>query len=309
MARNLINKYVWIIDTIKRHHRITREELNSLWLDSSISDGEPLARRTFYNYRNGIADTFSIDIACDKSTYEYYIDQDASESNLQLQEWLLNSVSISGVLSDSHDVSERILLEDVPSSRGNLPIVIDAMRQQKRITFSYRNYSRANINPGVKVEPYFVKIFDQRWYVIGLNVADKRIKTYSLDRISDLVISDHTFTMPADFDPKEYFTDCFGITTDQNEPKNIVIKAELKQAKYLRGLPLHHSQREELHDAYSIFSYHMRFTYDLMQKLLSFGPSIEVLKPREVRVQMAQMLQAAVAQYSDVPPATSAGSK
>ena len=56
-------------------------------------------------------------------------------------------------------------------------------------------------------------------------------------------------------------------------------------------------QREELHDAYSIFSYHMRFTYDLMQKLLSFGPTIEVLRPREVRMQIAQKLKEACQHY------------
>lgn len=297
MAHNLINKYVWIITTIKRYKRITREELNRLWLEADISEGEPLARRTFYNYRHGIADTFSIDIMCDTSTYEYYIDPDTSESNLQLQEWLLNSVSISGVLSDSHDMSARILLEDVPSSRGNLPVVIEAMRQNKRITFSYNNYSRVNLSEGVKVEPYFVKIFEQRWYVIGFNVTDKCIKTYSLDRMSNLVITGHSFTMPEGFSPQEYFTDCFGISTDQSEPKDIVIKANVTQAKYLRGLPLHHSQREELHDAYSIFSYHMRFTYDLMQKLLSFGPTIEVLRPREVRMLIAQKLKEACQHY------------
>lgn len=297
MARNLISKYVWIIDTIKRYKRITREELNRLWLDSSVSDGEPMARRTFYNYRNGIADTFSIDIVCDKSTYEYYISQDDSDSNKQLQEWLLNSMSISGVLSGSHDMSDRILLEDVPSSRGNLPVVIDAMCQNKRITFSYRNYSRVNLSHGVEVNPYFVKIFDQRWYVIGLNVADGRIKTYSLDRISDLSITARSFTMPDGFSPQDFFDDCFGITTNHDEPKDIAIKANVTQAKYLRGLPLHHSQREELHDTYSIFTYRMRNTYDLMQKLLSLGPSIEVLRPKEMRVQLADNLRRALAHY------------
>ncbi len=297
MARNLINKYVWIITTIKRYKRITREELNRLWLEADISEGEPLARRTFYNYRHGIADTFSIDIMCDTSTYEYYIDPDTSESNLQFQEWLLNSVSISGVLSDSHDMSARIMLEDVPSSRGNLPVVIEAMRQNKRITFSYRNYSRVNLSHGVEVNPYFVKIFDQRWYVIGLNVADGRIKTYSLDRISDLSITAHTFMMPDGFSPQDFFADCFGITTNHDEPKEIAIKADVTQAKYLRGLPLHHSQREELHDTYSIFTYRMRNTYDLMQKLLSLGPSIEVLRPKEMRVQLADNLRRALALY------------
>ena len=73
MAKNVINKYLWIIDTIQRYRRITLEEFNDLWVKSSLSEGEPLSRRTFYNYRQGIADVFNIVIENDPSNYEYYI--------------------------------------------------------------------------------------------------------------------------------------------------------------------------------------------------------------------------------------------
>ena len=49
MSRNLLNKYIWLLETIERHGRLSRAELNDLWLASDISGGEPLARRTFYN--------------------------------------------------------------------------------------------------------------------------------------------------------------------------------------------------------------------------------------------------------------------
>ena len=71
MAKNLIAKYIWIVDTIERHGSITRERLSELWKKSDYSNGEPLPRRSFYNYRNGIADTLGIDIEFNPSTYEY----------------------------------------------------------------------------------------------------------------------------------------------------------------------------------------------------------------------------------------------
>ena len=73
MGRGLINKYIWILDTVQRYGRITRSELNDLWIKSDISNGEKLVRRTFYNYREGIAEIFNVDIECDPSTFEYYI--------------------------------------------------------------------------------------------------------------------------------------------------------------------------------------------------------------------------------------------
>ena len=91
-------------------------------------------------------------------------------------------------------------------------------------------------------------------------------------------ITDEEFVMPEGFVPEDFFADCYGITINQAEPKRITIKAEPTQAKYLRALPLHPSQQEEIHDNYSIFHYMMRNTYDLRERLLSHGSSIEVPK-------------------------------
>ena len=73
MARNLLSKYFWIIDTIRRRRRISRRELTELWLKSEVSEGRALTRRTFYNYREAILDIFGLSIECDNSTFEYYI--------------------------------------------------------------------------------------------------------------------------------------------------------------------------------------------------------------------------------------------
>ena len=298
MAKNLIAKYIWIVDTIERHGSITRELLNELWMKSDFSDGNPMPRRSFYNYRNGIADTLGIDIEFNQSTYEYYIAHDGTENASKRQQWLLDSMSISSMVSSSADLSARILLEDVPSAREFLPVIIDAMRHNLRIKFNYKSYKRANPRYGIRFEPYFVKIFNQLWYVIGFNIADQKIKTYSLDRMSSVVITDSTFQMPHDFVPEEFFADCYGITTNEAEPKRIAIKAEPTQAKYLRALPLHHSQKEELHDNYSIFRYKMRNTYDLLERLLSHGSSIEVLEPPELKAQIIDEMKKALENYS-----------
>ena len=297
MARNLINKYIWIIDTIQRHGRITRDELNRLWVKSSLSDGEPLARRTFYNYRQGILDTFNVAVECDQGTFEYYIDTSGSEQDGRLRNWLLDAASMSGMLSDSHDVSDRIVLEDVPSARGNLPVVIQAMKESCRLCFSYRAYNRVNTKRNIVVEPYFVRIFKQLWYVIGYNVKDAMIKTYSLDRMSDVTISGEHFEVPVGFSAADYFKDCFGIMQSKGEPKDVVLKASSNQAKYFRALPLHHSQSEEVHDSYSLFHYHLLITYDFIQEILSHGSQVEVIAPPELKAMVVSELRTALANY------------
>ena len=297
MARNLINRYVWLVDTISRYGRITLKDLNEAWLRSDISEGKPLARRTFFHYRDGVEEMFDINIQCDKSTFEYYIDDTGEENNARLRSWLVDSVSMSGTLSNAHDVSGRIMLENVPSAREHLPVIIDALKQNRRIRFSYKSYTRSQPTDGILLEPYFVKIFKQLWYVIGMNVKDKQIKTYSLDRISSLNILQDTFDMPEEVKPSEFFKDCFGIITNRNSAKRIVLRVEPTQAKYFRALPLHSSQQEEVHDNYSIFTYRMRITYDLKEELMSHGASIEVLAPQELKTLIRTELEQALKNY------------
>ena len=297
MARNLINRYVWLVDTISRYGRITLKDLNAAWLRSDISEGKPLARRTFFHYRDGVEEMFDINIKCDKATFEYYIDDKDGEDNARLRSWLVDSVSMSGTLSNARDISSRIMLENVPSAREHLPVVIDALKQNRRIRFSYKSYTRALPTDGIVLEPYFVKIFKQLWYVIGLNVKDGQIKTYSLDRMSNLNLLQDLFDMPENVNPSEFFKDCFGIITNQNSAKRIVLRVESTQAKYFRALPLHSSQQEEVHDNYSIFTYKMRITYDLKEELMSHGASIEVLEPQELKTLIRTELEQALNNY------------
>lgn len=295
MARGLLNKYIWILDTIQRYGRISRKELCRLWLNSNVlSGGEPLARRTFYNYRQGIEELFNINIGYSNSTFEYYIENEGDTGSLS--SWLINSMSINGMLSDAKDISERVMLEEVPSARNYLPTVIEALKTSRKIRFSYTPFYRVNATDGIVLEPYFVRIFKQRWYVIGYNTADKKIKTYSLDRFNDISITDETFLMP-DLRVNDFFRNYFGIITSGSEVKDIVLRVKSEQAKYFRALPLHHSQREEIYDGYSLFYYRMFITYDFVQELLSHGDSITVISPVELKAIIVDQLKKTLQNY------------
>ena len=296
MRKDLFNRYIWIVDTIQRYGKITRRELNELWLKSVDGDGEPIPARTFFHYRRAIEENFQIDIECNKAG-EYYIDSKGTRQDQQFRNWLMDSYAMRGVLSDSSTMSDRILVEDVPSARRFMSSVMEAMKQSKKIVFTYQSYNRSLPDVGIVFHPYFVKLFKQRWYVIGYKEKDKSIKTYALDRITEMTISDESFQMPESVDPSTFFDDYFGITTSFGEVKRISLQVNYKQAKYFRALPLHQSQIEELHDSYSIFSYHMKLTGDLVRELLSYGDSVKVLQPMELVAMIKDELQRSLKQY------------
>lgn len=296
MAKDLVNRYMWLVETLTRHGRLTLAQINQLWMRSDYGNGKPLPRRTFMHYRDNAEQMFDVTIACDKSTFEYYI-LTPDGSNQRLLNWLMDSLALNETLSNSQAVSARIMLENVPSA-SNLPQVIEAMKQNRLIRFNYKAYTRSTMHNAIVLEPYFVKIFKQRWYVIGYNRQDQRLKTYALDRIHDLTTLDLTFHMPEGFSAEGFFRDCFGITTNQNDPKHITLRVEPTQAKYFRALPLHPSQLEQLDvDGYSIFTYRMRITYDLREALLSYGSNVEVLDPPELRRLIRHELEKALSLY------------
>ena len=302
MGASLLLKYTWLVDLLKRSGRLTREEINRRWENSTVSDGVPLKRRTFYNYRQAVADLFGVEIAFDRSTDEYYISNQAeaaAQGKGSVTDWLLNSAAMSGILADARTIQERIFLEQIPSARQNLSPMIEAIKESKVVRFTYRPFYRSIETRGIELEPYLLKLFRQRWYVAGSNVGEGKLNTYALDRIADAELTSTTFEMPPTFDPKEYFKYSFGIVVDKQQPRRVTLKTTARQAKYLRALPLHESQQEMIHDDFSIFTYELLLTPDFLRELMGLGPDIEVVGPPELKTMLVEQLKATLSHYEN----------
>lgn len=297
MARNLINRYVWLMDTIRRYRSITLKQLDKEWRLSELSDRRPLPRRTFYNYREAIAQIFGVEILCDKSTYEYYLAEYDDTNREKIREMFLDTAMLNELITTSGDVANKIIVEQVPSARKHLATIINALRGNHIIRFSYKAYT-TSIAKEVVLEPYFVKIFKQRWYIVGRNNTDSKVKTYALDRIVDINLTADTFEPDPTINAKTYFEYAFGLIVEKGPIYKVSIQTTPRQAKYWRDLPLHHSQAEFIHEAYSIFQYNMRISPDLLRELMSLGSEIKILEPKVLREQLREELIKALNQYS-----------
>lgn len=298
MSHTQIDRALWLVKLLRQHGRLTRDQINLHWRMSPLSNGCDIPRRTFITCRDAIATTFHINIACDPHTYEYYI-EDLDDHNRNLTAWMLHTQTMNEILVNSRDLSQYIFLEDVPSARSHLQLIVRALRERHRLRFDYAPYTRTTPSRGVILEPYFLKLFKQRWYVTGHAVRDGHgiIKTYALDRMLTPTIMPDDYTIPRDFDPETYFHDSFGIVFTQGRVKEIKLRVDPRQAKYFRALPLHHSQQEMIHDTYSIFTYHMKISPDFVEEILSHGSRITVLQPPELRAMVLTELHATLANY------------
>lgn len=296
MAKDLFNKYVWIIDTLSRYEKLSRERFNKLWLRSSVSEGKPLPERTFYHYRRSIEEIFHIDILCN-SAGEYYIDQTSLNRNKSLTNLMLDNYAVNGAISDSPDAQQRVEVEDVPSAREFLPDILEAIRNSDKVRFTYAGFNRSRAETDILFSPYFLKRYKQRWYMLGYKEKSRDIRTYALDRIKELKITDDKFTLPEGAEASDWFGNIIGITTSKAPARIVRLRTSPTQAKYFRALPLHPSQAEEVHDDYSIFSYRLKLNYELVHEILGFGDAVKVLDPPELRVMVTEALKAALDQY------------
>jgi predicted DNA-binding transcriptional regulator YafY len=131
---------------------------------------------------------------------------------------------------------------------------------------------------------------------------EKGPRIYALDRIQALHTTDETFEMPKDWNAKEYFDGCFGIIADhRTEIQDVKLKVSAGQANYIRDLKLHDSQDEiEKNGEYSIFSYHLRPSYDFIQELLWHAADMEVLEPQSLREDIASIIKRMNDKYNKV---------
>ena len=126
MAKNLLNKYVWLVETIYKAGSITFEELNEKWLDNDMSEGVELALRTFHKWRIAAEEMFGLIIECErKGGYHYYIANAHEIKSGSLRSWLLNTISVSNLLIDNQNLKERIILEEIPSGQEYISTIIE----------------------------------------------------------------------------------------------------------------------------------------------------------------------------------------
>ena len=298
-----MSKYVWLVDTIYKARRITFQNINRLWCENvDMSGGEDLPVRTFNNWRYAIQDMFGLFIENERcGSYRYYIDNEEDIKNNGLRSWLFNTFSVGNTLAGCQNIKDRIVLEYVPSGQVYLQSIIEAMKGDRVINITYKSFW-SEVEKNYDVEPLCLKLFRQRWYMVGkLHNEDLDPWIYALDRIKYLEKKDETFTMPKNWNAESYFDGSFGIFPNPMGEKEIVkLKVATTQANYIRALKLHHSQQEvERNDEYSIFTYHIRATYDFIQELLWNAEFVEVLEPQWLRKEMATKTEKMYNLYKD----------
>lgn len=286
---NQLPKYTWLIETIRRAGKISHKDLSDKWQrHKELSDCRPLHRATFNRWREAIYDQFSIIIECQKTGgYLYYIANPTDIDEDKLKKWMLDSYAVGNAIGENLSLKGRILVDEIPSGRDHLTTIMEAMKENRVVNITYHPFRKSQ-GYTFPIEPYCVKLFENRWYVLAHNIHYDDIRLYGLDRIERVETTDESFRLPKDFDAEDYFSSVYGIVIGTGEkPERIKIRANRDHKHYLNSLPMHHSQRL-IEDAgeYADFELFVAPTYDFVMKLLQVGSMIEVIEPAHLRKTM-----------------------
>ena len=286
----LIRKYVWLAETVRRSRRITIDEINRLWSRNSTlnHDGESeIPERTFHRHRQAIADIFGIDIVCDRrSGNEYYIENPEVLEENSFTANLFSRLAVDNRLLDNQDLAARVIDEPNAAGMSYIPLVLDALQLQVKISIEYRSQFSGKTRRHV-IEPQFLKKNKQLWYVVS-RLESGAIIPLALDRVLWAELSADRFEFDPEIEPSTYFSDVVGVNLDPDYSlERVLVKVTAPQRNYLDNLPLHHTQKAvETAEEYTIYEYRLCPEYEFQHELMRMGESIEVLEPSWLRHQI-----------------------
>lgn len=297
--RESISRYSLIIKKLRRFPATFKEISDTLSLESELqSYNFNVSKRTFQRDLDDIRSLYNIDIRYDFSKKVYFID---FEEQPEMNERILEAFDTFNALNISDRLSDHIHFEKrKPRGTENLYGLLHAIKNRLQIAFTYQKYWEDE-ETDRKAEPYALKEFKNRWYIVVKDLNDNKVKSFALDRLSELIITKRPFQSPQEFSVNEHFCYCFGIMSpNQKEPQEVILSFDPFQGKYIKSLPLHQSQ-EILMDNENELKIRLKIfiTHDFFMELLSYGENVKIIKPDSLIEEIKSSYSQALLQYTN----------
>lgn len=285
---NFLTRYNLIIKKLKKSPCTLESIFDYLERESEILGFSlSISPRTFQRDIKEILTLYDIEIKYDFSKKVYFItDEFQSELNVRM----LDAFDLFQSLKMSENMTKHICFEKrKPQGTTFLLPILQAIKTKNVIEILHQKFSQKQSFLHT-LEPLAIKESQGRWYLVAKEIENEKIKTYGLDRISEVNILKTKKTNFV-FDVEIYFKDCFGIIKPENEEfaPTFELLFSKKQGNYIKTYPLHHSQKVvSENDLEIIFSYKLFITHDFVMELLSFGNELILTNFNELEYELNQ---------------------
>lgn len=298
-AQAIIRRYKRIIDLIETGQFPSMDEIMEYIERIGLKASKRTVERDFEAIRN----EFNVEIEYNSINRGYFINREKSlaiDSFLRLLELVETANVFQESLKESKETLNYIDFEYEGNVSGIefLQDILMTIRNCQRIRFQHDNYHSGK-SKKYQMKPYLIKEYQGRWYVVGVVSGMEEVRTFGLDRISELEILTKTFVPDQSLSLKERFHDVVGLTYSLSELTKIVIAVKSTQIPYLKSLPLHHSQKIlEEKDGETLVEYYLKPNYEFSQLLFMHMDRLRVLEPDWLVEEMNVMVEKMRAMYA-----------
>lgn len=300
--QRFIKRYSLIINLVRRKPS-SFDAIKKYLQQQSILEEEnfEVELRTFQRDLKEIESLFGIKIRNNRAKGVYEIVEN-SDDDCEKYDRLMEGFEVFNTLNLSNHFENEIIVEKrKPLGLEHMYTLLAAIKKKHEVQFTHEKYWTEEEEIRLKqVQPIALKEARFRWYLIAKDKKDNIIKTFGLDRISDLKVLEHTFVGTSNYDAKTAFQHSFGIVAKENKiPEKVILSFSHKQGKFIKSFPLHSSQKIITDDKDELLvELTIHPTYDFVMELLSIGSHVKILEPLSLRNEIRKRLQDSLNLYN-----------
>ncbi len=181
---------------------------------------------------------------------------------------------------------------------GYIGELFNAILYKKVLNIQYKSF-KADATHEFEIHPYYLKQYNNRWFLFGYNSTVNLLSNLALDRIECIEELQKDYIENTGIDFQEYFEDIIGVSRSENdEPIELKLHFSPEQAPYILTKPIHGSQKKKKFDENGLLiTIDVIPNYELEKLILSFGESVEVISPESFRNQISNKLRIALNKY------------
>lgn len=295
-----LKRYLRVYELVKNSYQPTLPFL----VDEITSEGFDFSERTLQRDLKVLRDEFFIDIQYDRATSRYKIvecDEEYLEKLVHFFKLSYQAESFTQSLRKNKKIFQNISYDYENLIKGTeyFPDVLQAINGQKVVQFNHYSFNefRTKIQT---VEPYFLKEFQGRWYLLGRLISKEPgdgFRSFCFDRIDNLIVLKQKFKSQIK-NPKQFYQEVVGISGWNKQIETIVLSFTKLQGQYAKNLPIHESQVivKETEDEV-IVRLRIKPNFEFYQQMLGLGASVKVLSPDNVKQELKNKMELALKNY------------
>lgn len=287
-----------LVEILRKHQSMHRDILIK---EISVKENKNLSVRTIQRYVKTLNEDYGIVITLNKGNTHYYLDEEKSsnvESFLSHIEILSTAELIKSSFNGTNNALAFVEFENKASisSIPNFKVILEAIHQALPISFGHYSFYHLK-EENYTLKPYFLKQYQNRWYVIGQ--TEKGYRTFGIDRLKDITVGTKKFKQKTE-EAMDKFKDVIGLNYVDHDLQNIILSFHISQKPYIESLPLHRSQTVISSDNEENFGIKLCIhpNFEFKQQVLKYGSLVKVIEPKWLANEIKTELQKALVNYN-----------